>query len=66
MVTPILALFSTCAAGIALLLALPHNLRRSYQAVGLLTVFIAVFLGCNIYGGFSLDALQFQFLSATP
>jgi hypothetical protein len=66
MLTPIMALFTTCAAGVALLLALPHNLRRSYQAVGLFTVFIAVFLGCSIYSGFSLDVLQFQFLSETP
>lgn len=64
--TPIITLFTTCAAGIALLFALPHNLRRSYQTVGLLTVFIAVYLGCVIYSGFSLDALQFQFLSETP
>lgn len=66
MLTPIVALFTTCAAGVALLFILPHNLRRSYQAVGLVTVFIAVYLGCVVYSSFSLDALQFQFLSETP
>lgn len=66
MVTPVVALVTVCAVGIALLLALPHNLRRSYQVVGLLTAFVAVFLGCGIYSSFSLDRLQFQFVSATP
>lgn len=66
MLNPIVTLFTACAAGIALLCALPNNLRRSYQAVGLVTVFIAVYLGCVIYSGFSLDALQFQFFSETP
>lgn len=66
MLSPFIILFATCVVGIALLIALPYNLRRSYQAVGLLTVFIAVFLGCSIYSSFSLDAFQFQFLSETP
>jgi len=66
MLTPLLTLFTVCAAGVALLVILPHNLKKAYQAVGLVTVFIALYLACTIYSGFSLEALQFQFLSESP
>ena len=66
MFTPLIALFNTCFAGIAFLYALPNNLKKTYQVGGLLVVFIAAGIGCNIFNSFSLDVLQFQFLSESP
>jgi len=64
--TPLMTLFNACFAGIAFLYALPNNLKKTYQVGGLWVVFIAALLGCSIFNGFSLDALQFQFLSESP
>jgi proton-translocating NADH-quinone oxidoreductase chain M len=66
MATPLMTLFTACFAGITFLYALPNNLKKTYQVGGLWIVFIAALIGCNIFNGFSLDALQFQFLSESP
>lgn len=59
-------LFKACALGITYLTLLPANLKKMYQAGGLLITFIAVALGFGLYGKFSVDTVKFQFLSENP
>lgn len=66
MLTPLVLLFIICFVGVAFLYSLPNNLKKTYQIGGLWIVFIAIFVGCNIFNSFSLDVLHFQFLSEKP
>lgn len=60
------ALFKACVLGLIYLILLPANLKKMYQAGGLLITFIAVALGLGLYGKFSADTFQFQFLTVNP